>query len=675
MISLSEGASQPLLVDEMQLAFSPTGVLSASQHFEYRPQQQDLACAVARALAESHCLVAEAGTGVGKSLAYLLPSVRHAIDSGRKAVISTHTINLQEQLVRKDIPIVRKLLRQDFAAVLLKGRQNYLCPLRLRRAQEMAQDLFTSTEAEELAAIAAWAESTHDGTLSGLSFTPSPKIWQQICSDPQLCTARFCGPRGNCFFQEARKAAADALVVVVNHTLFFSLAAASLDMIDGDGPAPAGFLFANDFAILDEAHTIEHIAATQLGLHLSQKNLKHDLQRLYHPRTKKGLLKVYRRPSVLQAVENAIQQSDHFFAEMHQGIAFAGNTKEHRLRQPCTNPNTLAQPLRELWNEIDTLAGDVNDERARAELGDTARKLREVHGALQLFLDQSDEESVYWVERTGQDETQLELHAAPVQVAHRLRALLFREGNTCVLTSATLGVGDPSLQWFKKRVGAESAASLCIGSPFRYEEQMRIRIVEDMPEPSAKDYLKSMAVAIKEAVSETQGKAFVLFTSYRTMRDCAAHLQGFFKQKGWTLLVQGDGHTRHRLVEMFREDVNSILFGTDSFWTGVDVPGETLSNVIVTRLPFAVPDQPLTQAKSEFITAAGGDAFMELSLPDAILKLRQGVGRLIRNNTDRGVIHILDARILNKRYGKHFLQSLPPAPVEKLRLFPDARGR
>ena len=464
-------------------------------------------------------------------------------------------------------------------------------------------------------------------------------------------------------------------MVVVNHTLFFALASASLDMADGDSPAPAGFLFANDFAILDEAHTIEHIAATQLGLHLSQKNLKYDLQRLYHPRTKKGLLKVYRRPAVLQAVEKAIQQSDHFFAELHQSIAFGRNAKEHRLRQPCSSPNTLAQPLRDLWNEIDTLAGDVNDDRARAELGDTARKLREVHGALQLFLDQHDEESVYWVERTGQDETQLELHAAPVQIANRLRALLFREGNTCMLTSATLGVGDPSLQWFKQRVGAESATSLCIGSPFRYEEQMRIRIVVDMPEPTAPHYAKSLAIAIKEAVSQTQGKAFVLFTSYRAMRECAEQLQGFFKQKGWTLLVQGDGQTRHRMIEIFREDLHSILFGTDSFWTGVDVPGETLSNVIVTRLPFAVPDQPLTQAKFEFITAAGGDAFMELSLPDAILKLRQGVGRLIRNSTDRGVIHILDPRIVNKRYGKHFLQSLPPAPVEHVRLFPDAKGR
>ena len=266
MISVTEGLAVPGLVEEMQQAFSPEGLLGRSKDFEYRPQQQQLAVAVAEALVHRSSLLAEAGTGVGKSLAYLLPAARYALETGRKAVISTHTINLQEQLIRKDIPIVRKVLREDFPAVLLKGRGNYLCPVRLRRAMEQTADLFTSSEDEELRSIARWAEGTRDGTLSDLPFTPSPKIWAQVCSDPHICTARICGPRGNCFFQEARKAAADAKMVVVNHTLFFALLGAADDVASADAGAMNGFLFPNDFVVLDEAHTVEPVSYTHLTL-------------------------------------------------------------------------------------------------------------------------------------------------------------------------------------------------------------------------------------------------------------------------------------------------------------------------------------------------------------------------------------------------------------------------
>jgi len=611
-ISLGGGNS---FGDEMRMVFSETGMLSKSPDFEYRAEQQEMAGEVADALEGERSLVVEAGTGVGKSLAYLIPAVEYAIREGKKAVISTHTINLQEQLIGKDLPIVRKLLAEPFEAALLKGRGNYLCPLRLRRAMDHGGDLFTSSEQEELMEIWKWAEGTRDGTRSGLDFEPSMKVWMQVCSESHVCTQRTCGPRGNCFYQEAKKLAQSARVLVVNHSLFFSLLNPDEEVNENE---PSGFLVPNDFVIFDEAHTLEAVAAKSLGLRLSQAGLRFDLQRLYHPKTGKGLLKYARAEEAMESAKKVLEVADDFFDEVGEAVTFGEWGRECRVRNPDLVENTLAAPLRECWTAIEEVAEEEDDDTRKSELMEGARRLREMHGGLKMFLDQEDGGSVYWVDLT----------------------------------------------YFKTRIGADNGKSVKIGSPFDYKKQMQIYVMKSMPDPRDDDYEKMLIHWIERVLIKTEGKAFVLFTSHRLLRSVAETMEDFFEDHGWNLLAQGMGMPRQKMVEEFRNDVNSVLFGTESFWAGVDVPGEALSNVIITRIPFAVPDHPLTAARLEEIEAEGGNPFMQYSVPEAVIKLRQGVGRLIRTKKDEGMVVILDNRVVTKRYGKTFLAALPPAPVK-----------
>ncbi|MDF1815861.1 MAG: helicase C-terminal domain-containing protein [Verrucomicrobiales bacterium] len=658
MISLSESTGgEPALATFASNFFGKEGALSHLEHFEYRPQQQQMAVAAARALAESRPVLVEAGTGVGKSLAYMAPAVELALREHRKAIISTHTINLQEQLVKKDIPLLQKVLHKPFRTVLLKGRRNYLCPVRLEAALVGGGELFTPSEEEELQAIFKWAEITKDGTLAGLGFSPSPKVWGLVCSEPHVCTTKKCGPGGKCFYQEARKRVNSAHVVVVNHTLFFTLLGGLQEFEDAED----GFLFPNDFVIFDEAHTMEAVAARILGLSVSKSSLRFELNRLFNPKSKRGLFQAAGDMEGRQATMRLMEEMDSFFEKVAKNCKWGEYGREFRVRHPEFVEDTLGGGLIEVSRRAREVADLANDS-LKAEFQDLARRLGEARAALATFLDQSDEESVYWVEKD--DRESITLNAVPIDVSPTLRSIFFTSGRPGVFTSATLGVGDRNMNYFRSRVGAENAEGVQIGSPFDYRKQMSIYLVKTMPSPGDKNYESSLIKWIEHFTLQSKGRAFVLFTSYKLLQKVAGEMEKFFEKQGWDLLVQGQGFSRNVLIDKFKKQESSVLFGTDSFWTGVDVPGSALSNVIITRLPFAVPDHPLTQSRIERIEERGGNAFMEFSVPEAILKLRQGVGRLIRHEEDRGMVVLLDNRILTKRYGKTFLNALPNAPVE-----------
>src|SRR5881628_3405122 len=433
-------------VERVRTIFAADGRLSKAANFEYRPEQQEMAAAVARALEEERHLVVEAGTGVGKSLAYLAPAILFALEQHKKAIVSTHTINLQEQLLYKDIPILKKILPIEFEAALMKGRQNYLCPRRLERALQQQNELFTGPEQNEVKRLAEWARTTRDGSLSDLSVEPDPKVWAQVCSEPHICTKKTCGRDTNCFYQQARKRLLSSDVIVINHTLLFML----LGSPDAQEDRESGYLFPNDFIIFDEAHTVEQVASRQIGVGISQYGLRSTIQRLYNARTRKGLFTVMRDAAGVRLAAELIDDVEKFFAAVESKSDFRKG-REFRVRDVDFVPDTITRRLTTLQARIAEVVKRADDEILKAELQEFGRRVRDARDGISIFLEQSAPQYVYWVERTGKTERFFALNAAPVDLAPVLRRMLFRENCCCVMTSATLAVGRPDLSYFRKR--------------------------------------------------------------------------------------------------------------------------------------------------------------------------------------------------------------------------------
>lgn len=561
MIALKDSLGSDF-VERVRAIFAEDGLLAQARNFEFRPQQQEMATAIARALEEERHLAVEAGTGVGKSLAYLVPATLFAVEQKKKAIISTQTINLQEQLIHKDIPILKKILPFEFEAALMKGRQNYVCPRRLERALQQTTELFTSTEQAELVRLAEWARTTADGSLSDLPIEPDPKVWTQVCSEAHICTAKSCGQNPRCFFQQARKRLIAADVVVMNHTLLFMLLGNPAEQEERE----EGYLFPNDFLIFDEAHTLEQVASRQIGVGISQYGLRSTIQRLYNARTKKGLFTVTRDAAGVTLAASLAEETDRFFAAVEERSNFKKG-REYRVREAEMVDDQITGRLTSLQARIGEVVRKTEDEFLKTELQELGRRIGDAREGIGIFLQQSADEYVYWIERTGKAQQNLTLNAAPIDVAPVLRRMLFRDGCSSIMTSATLAVGRADLAYFRKRIGAEDAEALQLGSPFDFQKQMKLFVVRKMPDPRAEGYSAALAEWIAKFVEESAGRAFVLFTSYRSMQQIAAEMEDFFETQNLNLLVQGKGAPRSRLLEEFKTTPRSVLFGTDSFWS------------------------------------------------------------------------------------------------------------
>lgn len=782
----------PAVSDNAADILGPSGPLAGALagRFESRPEQLAMAAAVVQTMDRRSHLVVEAGTGVGKSFAYLVPAILRCVTKGERVVVATNTIALQEQLVQRDIPMLQGALedagvipsapapRPDnpsaetpdepaaprrsespshpLRPVLVKGRSNYVSIRRLKLASERQSALFTSEAARvQLHQIEDWAYDTADGTRSTLPRLDHPEVWTHVESDADNCMGAKCPFNAQCFYQNARRAMEKANLLICNHALFF----ADLALRSREGPEGqpgVGFLPRYDHVVLDEAHGVEDAAAEHLGMSLTEGRVLFLLRTLYDHRRHKGYLAQLAASRMFaggDGVDRAIRltyQAGDAAAEFFGAWADAARRlRNGRVRAPGVVADTLSPAFKELALRLAALRESVKGEADRFELNAYARRAADIAASAADFVAQAIPGCVYWVEASGagghahpQRTRRVTLAAAPIDVAPILRQILFKQAWSVVLTSATLATGEekkktvatgaPAAAATKhaappdarvvvaegaelaagnghhgltadhdgpaedgeahrapeprasgpfalvtSRLGCEGAQTLHLGSPFDFARQMEVIVERDAPDPRAgarpdpsPPHPPTAAPAhaathdpltplILKHLDATDGGAFILFNSFSSLRRAAAALAGPLAQRSMPMLVHEPEASRAELLRRFKDDPRSVLLGAASFWQGVDVPGRALRNVIIAQLPFEPPDRPLTEARLEMISSRGGDPFRDDSLPRAVLRFKQGVGRLIRSKSDTGRIVVLDPRVVTKGYGRAFLRALP----------------
>jgi ATP-dependent DNA helicase DinG len=674
----------PLGESELASLLEPGGPLSRLyEGYEERRSQVAMLRFVCGAFNHSELRAAEAGTGVGKSLAYLVPAFAWVLSNEERVVVSTATINLQQQLVEKDIPLVARVMGRDPGCYLVKGRGNYLCLARLQEALEELS-LFEEQD-EQLKAIAQWSAVTPTGSRTDLSFYPGEELWSRVCSEADACRGLRCPRREGCFVLKARREAAAARLLVANHHLLFSDLSMRLSGLGFEGSA---VLPAFQRIVFDEAHNIEKNATSYFSTSFSRFQVAKYAGRLYREKRNRraglllGLERLLGRGERIRGIRRTVAAlSDRAALLDAAARELLGEQGGFRLGPRNPDPrlgHLLFAPLQELIDAILSLQAQI--EGLLGGLGEEAeqnlfvfetrlqlRRLAQVAETCQRFLRyQENREDIHWLEskRSFQGEPYARLVITPLEVATMMRQAVFEPYQSVVFTSATLTV-DGRFDYWKGRLGlnrvrSRDSAEEIFPSPFDYENNVFLGVPADAPEPDREGFSEFVGTFVEQAVLASEGRALVLFTSYELLRKTYDRLQPRMSAAGIPLMRQGE-EDRGRLLGRFRDEIASVLLATDSFWEGVDAPGRALEVVIVTRLPFRVPSDPVMQARMEAIEERGGQAFSELSLPDAIIRLRQGFGRLMRRQDDRGAVLILDSRVVRRRYGGSFLASLPKA--------------
>jgi ATP-dependent DNA helicase DinG len=636
----------------MQKIFGPGGLIAqAHPDYEYRPGQIQMAQAVMRAFEDRHHLIVEAGTGTGKTLAYLVPAIAAAIGGRGRVVVSTGTKNLQEQLMEKDVPFLQAVLPKKFTAAYMKGRNNYVCLQRLKRAENLPV-LDGLDEVDYFEEVCHWAKESETGDRAELATLPENlSFWRQIDARSEICFGQKCPDFESCFITRMRDRAQQADIVIVNHHLFFADLALRNSMYGAVLPDYAA-------VILDEAHLIEDVASEYFGAQVSSYQVEDLVRDIGNLSTDK--------PEVVREITRTssrlLKFADDFWLGFRDGRSsegryaivpgtFATRTADGEIKS--TRLGDLYLALEGVLARLETTLDALKEKTVEVE--NVVRRIRQLRFELQFIVTGTDKKYVYWYERRGRG---LFMRASPIDVSGLLEDKLFGQIETVVLTSATLSSAG-NFTFIRERLGLDKAQDLIAESTFDYRSQALLYLPAKMPDPRSPNWAEAAAAEVIRIVKATEGRAFVLSTSLAGMQSL---YDSVMPELDYPCFLQGSA-SKGRLLKKFRETPNAVLFATSSFWQGVDVRGEQLSCVIIDKLPFAVPTDPIVAARQRYIEDEGGSSFFEYSVPQAVITLKQGLGRLIRSTTDKGVLAVLDPRLRTKTYGRTFLKSLPPCRI------------